>query len=321
MKSALAAFAGAWVLGLVQLALAEQPPLTVTERLTLPNPERIAAMRLDPSSGRLLIAQGDLLTILDDLDGRIRRRLRLSGEPTSLAIAPQSGLAVVVLEDQHTLALLDLDEAALKSSFQSAIKSPSVAAFDAAADKFFVASNREPGLVAIDPGSGAQEVYETGSPLVTLQATGRGWLFGAAADAPAVLVFDSFSGREMGRIAAPGCRHPSDLALDDVERRLYLSCANGIFLALDSDTGVILNRQELGAGESSLALRQLENRIIQVMVLIEGRSLALIEGRITANGLKGILGGLESAGELQIDPDSGRILLATGSTVSSLEPQ
>lgn len=314
--------AGPVAAGLVALTLAQPvvaaPALSVVAEFSTGNPERIAAMRFEPVSGRLLLVQGKVLTILSGADGQVQASLRFPSRPTGLATASGPGKALVALGHDNRLAIIDLDSAAIEASTKSAVDFPSIAVFDPASKTFVIASRRNPGLASVDPRGNTRETAGTPGAMASLRANGRGWLFGAAAGEASIHVFDSLSMSELGKIPAPGCRYPLDMALDDVERRLYLGCTNGTFLALDSDTGVILNRQELGEGKSRLALRMLEGRIIQAIVAAEGGKLSILEGRITASRVRGVHDGPGNAGAIDIEPETGRILLAIGSTVSLL---
>ena len=314
-----AAAASGLALCLAHTAFAERS-LAITGTLYSAYPESIDMMRLDHSSGSLLLAQGNVLTVLG-ADGGLRGELALESRPTSFVIAQGSGKALLALGHGNTLAIVDLNSAAIDATLQSAIEFPSVTAFDPASGNFLAASDRNPGLAVIDPGGRGQQVIDTEGPIASLEATGRGWIFGAAAGESAVYVFDSLSGVALGEFPAPGCRYPSDLALDDAERRIYLTCTNGLFLALDSDAGVILNRQEVEPGDLRLALRILDNRIIQAIVVAEGKGVHVLEGRIAVSGVKGVYGGLESPRDVQVEPDTGRIFLATGSNVSVVDLQ
>ena len=311
--------------GLVGLALAQsafaEPALTVVAEFATGSPARIAAMRLDPVSGRLLLVQGKVLTILAGADGQVQANLRFTSQPTGLAIASGPGKALVALGHDNTLSIIDLESAGIEASTESPVEFPSIAEFDSASETFLVASQRNPGLASIDPGGNTRETAGTPGAMVSLLATGRGWLFGAATGEASIHVFDSLTVSELGKVPVPGCRYPSDMALDDVERRLYLGCTNGTFLALDSDTGVVLNRRKLGEGKSRLALRVLKDRIIQAVVAAEGGKLSILEGRITASRVRGVHDGPVNAGAIEIEPETGRILLATGSTVSLLTLQ
>lgn len=317
--------AGTAAAGLVVLVLAPsvpaEPALSVVAEFSTESPERIAAMRLDPVSGRLLLVQGKVLTILAGADGQAQASLRFPSRLTGLAIASGPGKALVALGHDNTLSIIDLESAVVEASTESPVDFPSIAAFDSASVTFAVASHRNPGLASVDPGGNARQTGGAPGPMVSLQATGRGWLFAPAAGEASIHVFDSLSMSELGKIPAPGCSYPSDLALDDAERRLYLGCTNGTFLVLDSDTGVILNRRELAAGRSRLALRVLEDRIIQAIVAAEGGKLSILEGRITANRVQAVHDGPGNAGPVEVEPETGRIFLATGSTVSQLTIQ
>lgn len=298
-----------------------QPALPVDRTLESGQPEKIDLMRFEPAAERLVLVQGNTVTILAAGDGSPRESTNFRSEPTALALGRESGKALLALGHRNLLWIIHISGFQVEATLASPINFPSLAAFDRASGSFLVASRRSPGIAAVHPGEDTTKTVGAPGPLAALAATGRGWVFGAAADRPVIYVFDSLSLSGLGMFPAPGCKNPSDLALDDMERRLYLTCANGLLLVLDSDTGVVLARHELSAGTSRLVVRTLEGRTIQAIVLTENASLTVFEGRIMASGFRSVYRGLEETGELQMEKGMGQVFLASGSTVSVLALQ
>ncbi len=282
--------------------------------------ERIDLMLMAAASGRLVLVQKNMATILAVSDGRPTGTLSLSSQPTALAFDAHSDKALIALGHENLLVIADLEAIQSKAELASAVDFPSLAAFDRASGGFIVASRHNPGLGMVSTAGNLEIAASTEEPLAALSTSGRGWLFAAAAGSPVIYVFDSLSLKDLGIMPAPGCETPSDMALDDMERRLYLSCTNGLFLVLDSDTGVVLSRQHLpAAGTSRLALRTLRERTVQAILLAEGGYLAVIEGRIMATGIRSVYRSPVDAHGLQAEQGGGRVFLASGSGISVLD--
>ena len=297
------------------------PSLPVDQTLESGQTGRIDLLRYEPAAERLLLVQGNTVTVLAAADGSPQESTSFRGKPTALALGHESGKALFALGHQNLLWVIDINGFQVEATLASPIDFPSLAAFDRASGSFLVASRRSPGIGAVKPGEGTIKMVGASGPLAALAATGRGWVFGAAADRPVIYVFDSLSLAGLGMFSAPGCGNPSDLALDDMERRLYLTCANGLLLVLDSDTGVVLARHESPAGASRLIVRTLEGRTIQAIVLAADASLTVFEGRIMASGMKSVYHGLDEASGLQMEKGMERVFLAHGSKVSVLALQ
>ncbi|MDE0244480.1 MAG: hypothetical protein OXM59_03910 [Gammaproteobacteria bacterium] len=278
-------------------------------------------MRFEPAAERLVLVQGNTVTILAAGDGNPQESTSFRSKPTALALGHESGKALFALGQQNLLWVIDINGFQVETTLASPIDFPSLAAFDRASGSFLVASRRSPGIGAVKPGEGMIKMVGASGPLAALAATGRGWVFAAAVDRPVIYVLDSLSLSGLGTFSAPGCKAPSDLALDDMERRLYLTCTNGLLLVLDSDTGVVLARHELPAGASRLIVRTLEGRTIQAIVLAEDASLTVFEGRIMGGGIRNVYRGLDETSTLQMENGMGRVFLASGSTVSVLALQ
>ncbi|MCY3987509.1 MAG: hypothetical protein OXF94_02775 [Gammaproteobacteria bacterium] len=320
LKQSCVAAAGAIAMLTISPAYA-QPALPVDRTLESGQPGRIDLLRYEPAAERLVLVQGNTVTVLAAADGSLQESISFRSKPTALALGHESGKALFALGQQNLLWVVDINGFQVETTLASPIDFASLAAFDRASGSFLVASRRSPGIGAVKPGEGMIKMVGASGPLAALAATGRGWVFGAAVDRPVIYVFDSLSLTGMGTFSAQGCENPSDMALDDLERRLYLTCTNGQLLVFDSDTGVVLARHELPAGASRLIVRTLEGRTIQAIVLAEDASLTVFEGRIMVSGVRNVYRGLDETGKLQMEKGMGRIFLASGSPVSPLAVQ
>ena len=309
---ALLLLAGASVLIGLEFAWAEQP---VGAALSTAHQGPVDLLRYDARSERLFVVQGKELSVLT-VSGAAVGSISFDHAVTDVALATDLGKGLVAIEESGALALLDLNTVAVEKTLVAKLQAPTTVVFDSASGQFITASSRSPGLLAIKPDSGVQARIDTPVPIAALAANGRGWVFAAAKHEPEVYVFNSLSGADLGIFSAPGCSTPSSLAVDDAERRLYLACANGRLVVLDSDTGVVLSTQEIASGPAALELRMPGNRVVQAIIAIHGSNMTVSEGQITASAVRDIYEGLGNGTALAADPRSSRVFLATGSTVT-----
>ena len=309
---ALLLLAGASVLIGLKFAWAEQPAEAV---LSTAHQGPVDLLRYDARAERLFIVQGNELSVLTVTGARIGS-ISFDHAVTGLALAVDLGKGLVVIEESSALALVDLKNVAVEKTFFAEVQAPATVVFDSASGQFFAASSRNPGLLAINPDSGVQTRIDTHVPIAALSANGRGWVFAAAKGEPEVYLFNSLGGADLGIFPAPGCSTPSSLAVDDAERRLYLACANGRLVVLDSDTGVVLSTQEIAPGPAAMELRMPGNRVVQAIIAVHGSNVTVSEGQITASAVRDIYEGLGNGAALAADPRSSRVFLATGPTVT-----
>ena len=309
---ALLLLAGASVLIGIESAWAEQP---AGGALSTAHQGPVDLLRYDARSEHLFVVQGNELSVLT-VTGAPVGNISFDHAVTGLALAADLGKGLVAIGESGALALVDLDTVAVETTFVAEVQAPATVVFDSASGQFFAASSRNPGLLAIQPGSGVQTRIDTHLPVAALAANGRGWIFAAAKGEPEVYLFNSLSGADLGIFPAPGCSTPSSLAVDDAERRLYLACANGRLVVLDSDTGVVLSTQEIAPGRAAVELRMPGNRVIQAIIAVDGSNVTVSEGQITASAVRDIYAGLGNGAALAADPRSSRVFLAAGSTVT-----
>ena len=283
--------------------------------------EQIGLLLFDPAYNRLFVVQGKMLSGLSVSGDGEGVEVLFARPLSALALASESDLGMVTFRAADSVSLVDLDTAVVRATLESAVPAPDVALYDGLTRRFFAASSRNTGLAAIETTGGKQKRYDTAVPIRALASNHRGWLFAAASNEPAVYVFDSSSGANLGSFPAPGCLYPSALAVDDVERRLYLACTNGQLQVLDSDNGVVLSRQEISPGPAGLVLRRHGDRALQAIVAVEGQNVSISEGRITADTVRNVLYGLGNGTALQVDSVGSRLFVATGSSVTVLDLQ
>jgi DNA-binding beta-propeller fold protein YncE len=78
-------------------------------------------------------------------------------------------------------------------------------------------------------------------------------VFVAIEDTRLVDRIDTKSNRVTARWPIPSCDKPHGVAADPAHDRLFISCENGIMLALDSDNGKVLAGLTIGYGSDSAA--------------------------------------------------------------------
>ena len=172
-----------------------------------------------------------------------------------------------------------------------------------------VAHDRSAGVLVVDSRSAARvmllsventstRLLQFPGPVSGLAANGRGWIFATAAERPAVYVADSRRAVSLGSFPVAGCDRPASPIVDDAERRLYVTCGNGVLLGLDSDTGVVVSRVAIPAGAADIAMSDPVDRQVRIVVATAADGLWLASGRITARSAEQFVGSIGDARKL-----------------------
>ena len=107
---------------------------------------------------------------------------------------------------------------------------------------------------------------------------GRGRLFGAVAGSERLYVVNVINGMFEGEYTIEGCSEITDIAIDAVERRLFVPCANNRLFVLDSDTGLTLSRLPTADGHASLALDFEPDRKVNILMAFDSGAITI--GRV-----------------------------------------
>lgn len=279
--------------------------------VALPGSGDAGVVAYDNTTGVVYVARSSDLIAVTPAAGKARITRSFDNSITALTIAEDRKVALVITGGQPGIHLLDLPSSSPVATVDAAPRRPGAVTFDRAADAFVVASDAAGGLLLIDTDGSALGSIAMEAPVNHIVANGRGWIFGSSASSSHVLVADSRTMTARGSFKVDGCERPGDLAIDDVERRLYVACGAGAIVAFDSDTGVVVGRVQIPADGARLALMSPKGRTIRLVAATGDSELHLVTGRITAASATALLTGMgKIAG---FDAANERVFSANGS--------
>ncbi len=254
----------------------------------------------DARAGRLLGAIGARIVAIDPTGGKVTTVREFGSDVVALAIDATASTAAVLAGGDDALTILDLENGNVLRTTVTEAGDVDLVVHDAAADGFVVAGRLSSELTIVPSHGNPSKTVRLPGPASGAAANGRGWLFVTAADSSAVYVADSVDGTSLGQFRVPGCNDPHAPLVDDAERRLYVACRNGVLLALDSDTGVIVARSKIPKGRASIAMPAPIGRMVRIIVATQDDGLWTASGRITASSAAPVDGGDRSANEVTV---------------------
>ena len=264
----------------------------------------ISKLEYDDRSDRLLGAIGRRLVAVDVKRSGATTLVTMQNDILALALDVETSIAAVTARGDQAIFLLDLHGGSMTRVPVDGSGSPEIVVYDAATDGYVVAGDSRPSLTVV-PSAGRQRQKTVGlpSPASGLAANGRGWVFATAADKPAIYIANSKKGAFLGVFPVPDCVRPRFPIVDDVERRLYVTCSNGVLVALDSDTGVVLGRTEIPKRVSDVVMPASSGRIINLVIATSDDGIWMASGRITADSASQVIGGTWDRIDLAAGPD------------------
>jgi YVTN family beta-propeller protein len=294
-------------------AAAQTPSYTLTRSVALGAPERWDYVVFDPPTGRVYVAHGDRLSVVDGKSGALIGEVTgIPGGTHGIGLSGgkgytddgQAGVAVVF--DPKTLKVLKTIPAAPDADG---------IAVDPLTGHVFVVNGNSKTLTVIDPKTDqAVATVEGGGGLEYAVAGPGGKLYVNGAENKEILRVDTRTNQVDARWPVPDCTSPHGLAIDPALHRLFTTCVNQVLTVLDTDTGAVVATLPIGAGTDGAAFDPARKRVFSsnndgtVTVIAEnGPNNFTVAGAVTTQ---------VTGKNMGIDPATGRLYVV----VADIDP-
>lgn len=281
-------------------------------------PDRWDYVVADAGSGRVYVAHGDRVTVVD---GRARKVVgSVMGMPGGthgtgivghLGVTDDGEAGQAVVFDTRTLKVLRR---------VAADEDADGIAMDAASGHALVA-NGDPGTVSIiDPASGVRVATAAVGEAVEYPAVADGRAFVAGKDKGDVAVFDPAGPAAVVHWPMPDCVKPHGLVVDPVAHRVFVGCVNNKAVVLDARDGRVVASLAIGPGSDSLAWDAKRRRLFSAN---GGDGTITVIQQDDADHYRALepiptrLGGRNMA----VDPVTGRLFVAAGEVMAGSAPR
>ena len=228
--------------------------------LPLGAPERWDYVVADAPSGRVYVAHGDRLSVVDG------RALKPVGEVTGVKggthgtyVAASAGLGFTDDGQAGKAVAFDLASLAVKAVLPAAADADAIAG---EGNRVYVMDG-DSGLVTVIDAQGPTVVatITIGGSLEAAAPDGRGHLFVNAAERGEVVRIDTMSNAVSARWPVADCKSPHGMAIDPTGHRLFTTCENGRMDVLDTDSGREVASAPIGLGTDSAGFDSVRRRV------------------------------------------------------------
>lgn len=227
-------------------AVAASPGYSVIKKIPIPGTGGWDYLTVDPAARRLYVSHGMQVEVLDidslALVGSIPKTPGVHG----VAIDPESGRGFVSEGQSNAVLIFDLKT--LKEVTNVAVgKKPDGIIYDDATKRVFAFNGESNSATAIDASSGkvAGTVDLGGGPEFAA-ADGQGYVFNNLEDESLVLKINSRDLKVEQRWPTVPCSSPSSMAMDRVNRRIFIGCRSKVMAVLDADSGKVITTLPIG---------------------------------------------------------------------------
>lgn len=219
---------------------------------------------LDPQRRRLFIAHmGDDSVVAVDVDRRrvlgiVQQTRRVRG----VLVVP--ALRRVFAAAEADGAVIAIDEGTLHVLRRIRAGDVDGLAYDPKIKRLFVSDEAGAAVTVIDAVSLTRltSIHIGGEAGNTVFDNQAGRIMTADQSTNALVIIEPSSGAIERRIPLPGCAQAHGVAIDGQSQRAFIACqGNAMLVAVDLNSGLILGRQQLGAGPDVLALDESLHRL------------------------------------------------------------
>lgn len=285
----------------------------ISAAVSLGAPDRWDYVVFDPSSGRVFVAHGDRLTVLDGRTGAVGGEVRgFPGGTHGIAISVANGRGYTDDGEAGVVKSFNLKTLKLEKTIPAQVDADGL-----------VLDPRSGHVLAVDGDSGKITVIDPVSDTAIATIDGGGKLEYAVADEAGKVYVNGAGNKEILRIdtrtnaidarwPAPDCTSPHGLAIDPQRHRLFSSCVNSKLVVIDTDTGAEIAALPIGKGTDAAAFDPLRRRVFSSNG-VDGTLTVIQQGDHDSYKVIDTVKTAVTGRTLGIDPVTGRLYIAAAS--------
>lgn len=312
--------AAAIALASMQPALAGDtgPNYTLTNTVALGTPERWDYVVYDTNSGRVYVAHGPKVTVVDSQNGTLIGTIGgFPGGSHGIGLSTATGTGYT--DDGKAGVAVPFDLASLKTEapIPTAPDADGVV-FDPTSKHILVINGDSGSVTVIDPATNkAITTIDAGGGLEFGLVDGHGKFFVDGAEKGEIVRIDTSTNAVDAHWPMPGCVKPHGIAMDMETRRIFATCANQVMVVVDADTGTNVATLPIGSYTDfaafdpvrKLAFSSNGDGTLSVIREKDANTFVALQPIKTA----------VSARTMAIDPKTGRLFLAAAD-IAKIDP-
>jgi DNA-binding beta-propeller fold protein YncE len=272
----------------------------------------------DAATGRVYVAHGDRVTVVDGRAGKVVGEVtgmpggtHGTGIVRGLGVTDDGEAAQAVVFDPRTYAVIRRIPAGADADG---------IAIDPASGHALVADG-DPGTISIvDPVAGRRIATVAAGEAVEYLAVADGRAFVAGKDKGDVVVLDPARAKVLAHWPMPDCSKPHGLAVDPAGHRVFVGCVNSKMVVLDARSGRVVATAPIGTGSDSLAWDPVRRRVFSAN---GGDGTISVIQQETADRYRALDPIPTKAGgrNMAVDERTGRLFVSAGEVVQGSSPR
>ena len=238
------------------------PGYALVKTVLLGAPDRWDYVVADPATGRVYVAHGNRVTVLDAATGNVVGQVEgMPGGTHGIAISTATHQGFTDDGQKGEAVAFDLRTLAVLRRIPAADDADGMVT-DPATGRVFVVEGDPGTLTVINPRTDrVVATIQAGEKMEYLAADHAGHVFVAGEAHGDILRIDARTASITARWPTPGCTSPHGLALDESGKRLFMGCANAVMKVVDAGSGRVVATLPIGNGSDAIAWDPVRRRV------------------------------------------------------------
>ena len=286
------------------------PAYTLSMSTPLGTPDRWDYVVFSSETGRVYVAHGDKVAVIDARSGYLVGQVEgIAGGTHGSAISAATGQGFT--DDGRNGLAIVYDLKTLKITRQiPADKDADAIAFDRASGRVFVIEGDPASITVIDPKTDTvAATIRVGEKMEYAAGDGRGAVFVAGVEKRDLLKIDARTNTVGARWPTPDCASPHGLAPDVEHHRAFMGCVNSMMMVVDTTSGALVAKLPIGRGNDAMAYDPKRKRVFSSNGLDGTVS---VYQQVTPDKYEALntLTTAVSGRTMDVDPETGRLFVA-----------
>jgi DNA-binding beta-propeller fold protein YncE len=238
------------------------PAYRLVTSVPLGAPERWDYVVVDPDSGRVYIAHGDHVGVLDGRAGSLLGQVQgISGGTHGIGLSDRTGQGFTDDGRNGQAVVFDLKTLQITKTIPANQDADAIAT-DPVTGHVFVIEGDPGKITVIDPNTDAVAATISGGEKMEYAVGSDGAVYVAGVEKKDFLKIDAHTNALVARWPTPDCESPHGLAIDAVNHRAFLGCENQKMMVIDTRNGRVVTELAIGRGNDSVAFDPVRKRVL-----------------------------------------------------------
>jgi DNA-binding beta-propeller fold protein YncE len=236
------------------------PLYTISESVPLGSPEQWDYLTYDADSGRLFVAHGSGIDVIDGASGKLLGKIAIPGA-NGIAVVPAIGKGYAGSRAKKAVMVFDLKTLKVIKELPADEDTDAVV-YDPASQRVFIMQGDPHNTTVIDVrrDTVVTKLALGGQPEFAA-VDGQGKLFVNITDKNEIQRIDTKTAKVEATWSIAECQRPHGLAIAPADHRLFASCVNSVLLVIDTLDGKVVTSLPIGKGSDAAAYDAARKRV------------------------------------------------------------